>query len=459
MSHDISQDSETYSQGSSDSVLPLLAIVGRPNVGKSTLFNRIVGRRKAIVQNLPGTTRDRNYDEAEWCGHRFRIVDTGGLRGEQDSGEYSGSVTDQVSSAMSEAEVICFVVDAQSGLISADEEIASELRKSLQPVHLVVNKVDNDSLSNSISEFYRLGLGDPIAISAHHGRGVGDFLDDVVRQFSEVDLSVQDTACRLAIIGRPNVGKSSLINAILREPRMIVSSIPGTTRDAIDTGLDFENHRIVLVDTAGIRRRGKVQDGVERASVSRAKAAVSRADVAAIVIDGSEDITAQDQHVLSLALDAAVGIIFVINKTDLLRGETVVRDRRERQMRWRSRFIPWAPVIWVSALNGERIDSLLRSAVTVAEERRRRIPTSRLNPAIRRATIDHSPPSFRGRPVRFLYATQAGIEPPTFVFFVNQPEGIHFSYERYLQGRIRNEFGYDGVPLKFRFKARKAIHD
>jgi GTP-binding protein len=449
--------SETLPTGR-DAALPLVTIVGRPNVGKSALFNRIVGRRKAIVQDLPGTTRDRNYDEAEWRGQMFRIVDTGGLRGEQEMGPYAGSVAAQVRQAMEEADAICFVVDVQSGIVLADEEVAAELRRAVQPVYLVANKADNDVLAAAASEFYQLGLGEPQVISAYHGRGVGDLLDEVVEGLPRVAAQATQAICNLAIIGRPNVGKSSLVNAVLKQDRMIVSGVPGTTRDAIDTPVDFEGHRIVLIDTAGIRRRGKVEHGVERASVSRAKAAVGRADVAAVVIDGGADISAQDQHVLGFALEAFSGVVLVINKTDLIRGDEVLRDRRSRQMRWRARFVPWAPVIWTSALTGERVDEMLRAAVTVAEARRTRISTGQLNALIRRATIDHPPASYHGRAVKIFYATQASVEPPTFVFFVNYPQGIHFSYERYLQRRIRDEFGFTGAPLRLRFRARKERH-
>ncbi len=434
--------------------LPLVAFVGRPNVGKSSLFNRIVGRRKAIVQDLPGTTRDRNYDLAEWRGRTFRVVDTGGMLGEQLEGPYASSVEDQVRLAMNEADAICFIVDVQTGIVSADEEMARLLREASQPVYLVANKADNNDLELAASEFYQLGLGDPHPLSAHHGRRVGDLLDEVVEWLPEMAAPQADIVCRLAIVGRPNVGKSSLINALLHEQRMIVSDVAGTTRDAVDTEVAFDDQRVVLVDTAGIRRRGKVEYGAEKASVRRATAAVTRADVVAVVVDAGLDITSQDQHILQIALEAHKGIILVMNKLDLIKDDDVIEDRRKRQLRWRSRFVPWAPIVWMSALTGENVQELLRMAVHVAEERRMRVSTGKLNACIRRANIDHPPASVHGRAVKFLYATQASVEPPTFVFFVNYPEGIHFSHERYLQRRIRDEFGFQGAALKLAFRKR-----
>ncbi len=438
--------------------LPLVAVVGRPNVGKSTLFNRIVGRRQAIVQDIPGTTRDRNYAEAEWRGRDFRVVDTGGLLGEQLTGPYANSVAEQVHEAMDSADAICFVLDVQSGIVPADEDIAALLRSASQPVYIVANKADNDRLAAGAPEFFALGLGEPHPLSAHHGRGVADLLDRIVDWLPPGTLQRPQIACNLAIVGRPNVGKSSLVNAILHEDRMIVSAVPGTTRDAVDTPVEFESQRVVLVDTAGIRRRGKVERGVEKASVQRARAAIERADVAAVILDGGLDISAQDQHVLGMALDAYKGIILVVNKSDLLRGDVESRERRERQLRWRKRFVPWAPVVWTSALTAERLDDLLRTALKVAAERRMRVPTAQLNALVKRATIAHPPATVRGRPVKFFYATQAQVEPPTFVFFVNYPANIHFSYHRFLQRRLREEFGFAGAALRLIFRQRGETH-
>lgn len=437
------------------SELPVVAIVGRPNVGKSTLFNRLVRRRQAIVRDEPGTTRDRNYGEAEWRGRHFTVIDTGGLLGEQLSGPYADSVADQVTQAVSEADAIVLVVDVQAGVLRADAEVAELLRRVEQPITLCVNKADNAALRQNVGEFFGLGLGDPVAISAHHGRHIDDLLDRVAAELPQSGpQEAERVDCRLAIVGRPNVGKSSLVNAIVRDERMIVSEVPGTTRDAVDTALSFEEQSVVLVDTAGIRRRGRVEPGVERASVRRAAAALRRADVAAVVVDAHEGITSQDQHIIGMALDEGAGIVLVMNKLDLVEAETGMRDSRRRQLAGRARFVPWAPIVWVSALTGEAIDSVVGAALHVAEQRRIRVPTPRLNAMLRQAVIARPPATVRGRPLKFFYATQTEIEPPTFLFFVNYPEGLHFSYERYLMRKIRESFGFDGAAIRCRFRAR-----
>ena len=437
--------------------LPCVAIVGRPNVGKSTLFNRLVRRRQAIVRDEPGTTRDRNYGDAEWRGLHFTVIDTGGLLGEQLTGPYADSVADQVAQAVSEADAIVLVVDVQAGSLPADLEVAELLRRVEQPVTLCANKADNAAQRQNADEFFALGLGEPVPISAHHGRYVDDLLDRVIADLPQQALpaAAQDAAgCRLAIIGRPNVGKSSLVNAIVRDQRMIVSEVPGTTRDAVDTALTFEDQSVVLVDTAGIRRRGRVEPGVERASVRRAAAALRRADVAAVVIDAHEGITSQDQHIIGMALDEGAGLVLVMNKLDLLSDADGLRGSRERQLAGRARFVPWAPIVWVSALTSESIDSVVAAALHVAEQRRIRVPTPRLNAMLRQATIARPPATLRGHPIKFFYATQTEIEPPTFLFFLNYPEGLHFSYERYLIRKIRETFGFSGAAIRCRFRAR-----
>ena len=435
--------------------LPVVAIVGRPNVGKSTLFNRLVRRRQAIVRDEPGTTRDRNYGDAEWRGRYFTVVDTGGLLGEQLTGPYAESVADQVDQAVREADAIVLVVDVQAGALAADLEVAELLRRAAQPVSVCANKADNASLRQNAGEFFGLGLGEPVAVSAHHGRYIDDLLDRVVDALPQNAWAAGERPeCRLAIVGRPNVGKSSLVNALLRDQRMIVSEVPGTTRDAVDTALTFEDQSVVLVDTAGIRRRGRVEPGVERASVRRAGAAVRRADVAAIVIDAHEGITSQDQHVIGMALEEGAGIVLVMNKLDLLDEREGLRGSRERQLAGRARFVPWAPIVWVSALTGEAIDSVMGAALHVAQQRRIRVPTPRLNAMLRQAVIARPPATLRGRPIKFFYATQTEIEPPTFLFFVNYPEGLHFSYERYLMRKLREAFGFEGAAIRCRFRAR-----
>ena len=435
--------------------LPVVAIVGRPNVGKSTLFNRLVGRRQAIVRGEPGTTRDRNYGEAEWRGRRFSVVDTGGLHGEQLAGPYAEPVASQVRHALGEADAIIFVVDVQAGALPADWQVAELLRDAPQPVAVCANKADNQRLAAGAAEFFGLGLGEPQVISAHHGRRIDDLLDRVADGLP--DASGADgpaPACRLAIIGRPNVGKSSLVNALLRDERMIVSDVPGTTRDAVDARLSFDGRMVSLVDTAGIRRRGRIEPGIERASVRRASAAVSRADVAAVVIDAHEGITSQDQHIIGMAIDQGAGIVLAMNKIDLLDQEEGMRSSRERQLAGRARFVPWAPIVWISALRGDAVDSVVGAALHVAEQRRMRIPTGRLNAVLRQWTIERPPPTHHGRPIRFYYATQSGVEPPVFVFFMNSPEGLHFSYQRYLQRRLREAFGFEGASMRLHFRGR-----
>ncbi len=438
--------------------LPLVAIVGRPNVGKSALFNRLAGQRKAVVEDEPGTTRDRNYVETEWRGRAFRLVDTGGLMGEAVSGPYATPISEQVGQALREADVICFVVDAQTGPLPLDEDVAALLRDVSQPVFLVVNKADNPDLEAAATEFYALGLGDPFPVSAIHARGAGDLLDLVLERLPERRVLPGEAACRLAIVGRPNVGKSSLINTLLGQERMIVSPIPGTTRDAVDTPIDFEGQRLVLVDTAGIRRRGRIEPGAERHSVGRATAALERADVAAVVLDGSLDITNQDQHVLGLALETYRGVILVMNKVDLLHDDPEAHARRERQLRWRSRFLPWAPVVWTSAATGEGLNGLLRTALMIAAERQKRVPTAALNALLRRVVAEHPPGFAHGRAVNLLYGTQADVAPPTFVFFANYPEAVHFSYRRHLEKELRAAFGFEGVAMRLIFRKRSEPH-
>ncbi len=437
-------------------VLPTVAIVGRPNVGKSTLFNRLVRRRQAIVRGEPGTTRDRNYATTEWRGQHFSVIDTGGLLGEQLSGPFADSVAEQVEQALSEADAIVLVVDVQVGPLPADEDVAALLREASQPVTVCANKADNDVLAAEASQFFGLGLGEPVAISAHHGRWIDDLLDRVTENLAVAEpMETDEVACRLAIVGRPNVGKSSLVNAILRDERMIVSEVPGTTRDAVDTLLSFDGKRVSLVDTAGIRRRGRVEPGIERASVRRAGAAVRRADVSAVVIDAHEGVTSQDLHVLGMALDDGAGIVIVMNKSDLVDAEDGLRNSRERQLAGRARFVNWAPIVWISALNGDAVDSVVAAALHVATARRQQIPTPRLNALLRQAQVERPPATHRGKRIRFYYGVQTDAAPPAFTFFVNYPEAVHFSYERYLMGRIRRAFGYEGTPLRCILRGRE----
>ncbi len=436
-------------------LLPTVAIVGRPNVGKSTLFNRLVRRRQAIVRGEPGTTRDRNYASTEWRGQPFAVIDTGGLLGEQLAGPFADSVAEQVQQALAEADAIILVVDVQAGPLPADEDVAALLREAPQPVTVCANKADNQTLAAQAAQFHGLGLGEPLAISAHHGRWIDDLLDRVTSDLAVAEpLEPSDVACRLAIVGRPNVGKSSLVNALLRDDRMIVSELPGTTRDAVDTVLSFDGQRVSLVDTAGIRRRGRVAPGIERASVRRADAALRRADVSAVVIDAHEGVTSQDLHVLGMAMDDGAGIVIVMNKSDLVDAEAGLRNSRERQLAGRARFVNWAPIVWVSALTGKAVDSVIAAALHVAEARRQRVPTPRLNAMLKQAQVERPPATHRGKRIRFYYAVQTDFAPPTFTFFVNYPDAVHFSYERFLMGRIRRVFGFEGAPLRCVLRGR-----
>ncbi len=434
---------------------PIVAIVGRPNVGKSTLFNKLVGERRAIVDETPGTTRDRIYGTVEWNGIPFTLIDTGGLEF-GDLGEVNEGIMAQAEEAIERADVILFVVDAMEGPSAVDYDVADLLRRTDRPVILVANKADNPQRTMNAVEFYQLGMGEPIAVSSIHGYGTGDLLDEVVRGFSkETAEAVEEVAdVRLAIVGRPNVGKSSLVNALAGESRVMVSSVPGTTRDAIDTLIQYKEKSILLVDTAGIRRRGRIERGIEKYSVIRAVQAVERSDVAALVIDAEEGVTAQDAHVASYVLDAAKGMMLVANKWDLVKKGPTTTAEYTRTIRQAFRFMDYVPLVFTSALTKQRVTKILDMAVTIAEERKKRIPTSILNGAIQEAFVNHPPPSARGRALKLLYVTQAGVEPPTFVLFVNEPKLAHFSYVRYLENEIRARWGFEGTPIRIVLKPR-----
>jgi GTP-binding protein len=448
---------------------PIVALVGRPNVGKSTLFNRLVGRRQAIVEDLPGTTRDRLYGDAEWGGAYFTVVDTGGLDlapgglrqpGERRpplavaSADYVDEVRSQVQIAIAEADVIVFLVSAQDGVTGGDEDVALLLRKTGKPVLLAANKADNASLRAAAVEFYGLGLGEPLPISAVHGTGTGDLLDEVVRSFPVGEPEPLPDAVKIAILGRPNVGKSSLLNVLLGEDRAIVSPIAGTTRDALDTLVEWQGEPVMLIDTAGIRRRGKVEPGVERYSVMRALRAVQRADVALLLIDASTGVTLQDTHIAGYIIDEAKSVVVVVNKWDLVEKDTHTMARMTQEIRGALRFMDYVPVLFISAKTQQRVHKVLPLAMRVYAERQVRIPTSQFNRIVREAAQRHPPPSKRGRRLRFYYATQAQTSPPTFVLFVNDPELVHFSYERYLENRIREHYPFEGTPLRLHFRAR-----
>jgi GTP-binding protein len=434
---------------------PVIAIVGRPNVGKSALFNRIVGARQALVEDLPGTTRDRIYGEAEWRGRAFTVVDTGGLEPDV-PGTYTPLVRAQVQQALHEAAIVLFVVDAKDGATAADEEVADVLRRGAKPVLLLANKADNDERQESAVVFYELGLGEPIAISAQHGHGVADVLDMVVETLPLSEPSGDEQGLRLAIVGRPNVGKSSLVNAVLGEPRVIVSDVPGTTRDAIDSPFTFRGERLVLVDTAGLRRRGSIERGVEQHSALRARRAIERADIAVCLFDMTEGFTAQDAHIVGFALDAARGVIVAGNKWDLVREAGMTEEDWRRRLRWKLKFAPWISLAFISAATGEGIDDVLAEAVRIGEERSRRVDTGQLNQVIRRAVAEKPPATpAKGKRIKLLYVTQAEVQPPTFVFFLNDASLVHFSYRRYMENVIRRSFGFTGTAIQLVFRGRK----
>jgi GTPase len=461
---------------------PLVAIVGRPNVGKSTLFNRLVGQRLAIVEDLPGTTRDRLYADAEWNGRTFTIVDTGGLEVGA-SEDITERITAQARLAIEEADAIVLLVDTKSGITEADTEVADLLRRSGKPVVLGANKADNATRRQEAVEFYALGLGDPITLAANSGTGTGDLLDAITEHLppgDDEEEEINDGIPRLAIVGRPNVGKSSLLNAIAGSDRVIVSDIPGTTRDAIDTEVVYKGRRIILIDTAGIRRRGHIGPGVEKYSVLRADRAIDRCDVAILMIDAVEGITAQDTHIAGYINEAAKGIVVVINKWDIIKerrrlaeamadpdlpvlpsepvdlaalevrdAEAYMDDAQERL-----KFVPYAPLVFAAAKTRYHVNNILDHALRIYDVRSIRVPTPQLNEVVRSAVQRHHPPSVQGRPLRIFYATQAETNPPTFVFFVNDPELLHFSYRRYLENQLRNVFGFEGTAIRMQFRAR-----
>jgi GTPase len=459
--------------------LPVVAIVGRPNVGKSTLFNRLVGERVAIVEDLPGTTRDRVYGTGEWNGRRFTLVDTGGLELEPGS-HIEERVQDQARVAVEEADLILFVVDAHAGLAPLDHEVADRLRRADAPAILVVNKADNPRREAEGAEFYALGFDPVITISAQHGRNTGDLADLIVENLpppavdevgasgsdaGDADLTEDELAelaesdlgpPRVAIVGRPNTGKSTFVNRVLGSERMIVSDVPGTTRDPIDTAIDLDGQPIVLVDTAGIRRRGAIERGVERYSVLRSMKAIDAADVAIVMTDATEGYTAQDAHVVGYVLEAHKGIVLVINKWDAVEKDELTADQWLKRLRRDAPYLAWADIVFASALTGQRVERILREAVRVAEERYRRIPTGELNRLVADAVRAHPPSHVRNRLPKIFYATQVGVAPPTFVIFANDPSLIHFSYKRYLENRIRAEHGFLGTPIRLVFRQRES---
>ena len=432
---------------------PVVAVVGRPNVGKSTFFNKVIGRRIAIVEDTPGVTRDRIYAETEWNGIEFAIIDTGGI--EPDSEDIILSqMRQQAEIAMDTADVILFLVDGKDGLTSADREVANMLRRRGREVILVVNKIDSHKLPDDFYDFYELGLGEPIPISAANMLNFGDLLDEIVNAFPKEQYEEEEDVIKIAVIGKPNVGKSSLINELVGENRVIVSPIAGTTRDSIDTPFEKDGDRYMLIDTAGIRRKSKVTEDIERYSVIRAVAANERSDVALLMIDAAEGITEQDKKIAGVAHEAGKGIIVVVNKWDLIAKETNTMRDFKRKIEAEFPFMTYAPSVFISVKDHQRIDNVINMAKYVAETRAMRVPTGQLNALLQDAMMMKQPPSDKGRRLRIYYVTQVGIKPPLFSFKINSRPLMHFSYARYLENKIREGFGFEGTSIKFVFREK-----
>ncbi len=435
---------------------PIVAIVGRPNVGKSTLFNKLGQKRVSIVDDMPGVTRDRIYLDAEWLQHEFTMVDTGGIEFDE-SNHILQSMRQQAELAMEEADVIVFVVDGRAGLTTSDEEVAKVLRGTKKPVVLAVNKVDSPQREMDIYEFYNLGLGDPIGISATNVLNLGDLLDAIVDKFPEVEVEEKDEdEISIAVIGRPNVGKSSIVNKILGEERVIVSDMPGTTRDAIDTHFTKDGFKFTLIDTAGMRRRGKIEEAVERYSVMRSLRAVDRADVVLMMLNAAEGITEQDKKIAGYAHESGKGVIIVVNKWDIYPEKDDKSTLRfTDDLRDEMGFLQYAPVLYTSALTGQRVNRVTELVKYVVEQQSMRIKTSVLNELIRDAISVNPPPMHKGRQLKILFMTQTDVCPPKFIIFVNDMNLMHFSYLRFIENRLRESYGFEGTPIRLIVRNRE----
>ncbi|MBQ4186906.1 MAG: ribosome biogenesis GTPase Der [Firmicutes bacterium] len=438
---------------------PIVAIVGRPNVGKSTLFNRLAGEKISIVKDTPGVTRDRIYAEAEWLNHRFTMIDTGGIEPKTDD-LLLKYMRDQAQMAIELADSVIFIVDSKAGLTDADQEVANMLRRSQKPVVLAVNKLDNMRDISPIYEFYNLGLGDPMPISAEQGLGLGDMLDMVIETFPEQEEEEEaDEKLKIAVIGKPNTGKSSLINKLLGENRMIVSDIAGTTRDAVDTEVTYNGRSYVFIDTAGIRRQSKVNEDLERFSVLRSVSAVERCDIAILMIDATTGITEQDAKIAGIAHENGKGVIIAVNKWDAIEKDDKTMNEFGKDIDTVLSYLPYAPKIYISALTGQRLNKIYETIDQVEESILKRVPTGILNDVLYDATSMNQPPSDKGRQLRIYYMTQIGVKPPTFVIFVNNQELMHYSYKRYLENCIRKAFGFEGTPIKFIIRERNELSE
>ena len=445
---------------------PVVALVGRPNVGKSTLFNRLVGQRRAIVEDMPGTTRDRLYGDVEWAGRTFTLIDTGGLELAPES-DMLARVADQVRLAVEEADLILLAVDSVEGLTAADEEIAQLLREGAMssgrsrgrppaPVIVVPGKADNEARRTAANEFYALGFDTVVPVSGYHGANSGDLLDAIIERLPDPPPpgDEEDDRLKVAIVGRPNVGKSSLLNRLLGQERVVVSEVPGTTRDAIDTEIERAGRRFLLIDTAGIRRRGRIDQGIEKYSVLRAMRSVARADVVLLLVDATEMLTAQDLHIAGEIEREGKGLVLVVNKWDLVEKDPRTVQRYLDEIARELNFMRWAPVVFISALTGQRAPRVLDEAIAVDAERHKRISTGQLNDVISRAIAAHPPPAHKGRALKVFYATQTDVTPPTFIFFVNDPDLVHFAFERFLENTLRQAYGFRGSPIRLRFRRR-----
>ncbi len=435
---------------------PIVAIVGRPNVGKSTLFNRIAGQRISIVEDTPGVTRDRIYADAEWLGYNFTLIDTGGLEPESDDMMLKNMYS-QAEIAIESADVIIFVADVRTGMVDADLQVANILRKSHKPVVLAVNKMDDlAKFGMDIYEFYQLGLGEPFGVSAGQMLGIGDMLDEVVKHFPEDKTGEEDEdIIKVAIIGKPNVGKSSLINRILGEERVIVSDVAGTTRDAIDSPYEYNGQKYVFIDTAGMRRKSKIKENIEKYSIIRAVAAVERADVCIMMINAEEGITDQDTKVAGIAHEAGKAVIIAVNKWDKIEKDNKTMNKFVKDIETEFKYLSYAPTIFISAATGQRVTKLFELINMVHENNTMRISTGMLNDVLIEAMAMNQPPADKGRPLRIYYITQVSVKPPTFVLFVNDTELLHFSYKRYIENQLRDAFGFKGTPIHFIARNRK----